>query len=646
VLRANLKWKLISRLVGSSLVLLLMIGMTGCSSPAESTSQRAVVTPDQNLSMLATRSAALATTDGSLSEVNTPTSISKLALNLEKFQPQVQILSPKSDATLTDDRVTIKLAVADLPLFKQLELGLGNHLHVVLDKQTYQGIYDLTKPLVFENLAVGTHTLRVFASRPWHESFKNDGAYAQVTFHVLTKTADNHPDPQQPLLTYSRPTGVYGAEPIMLDYYLTNAPSHPVNPQSQDRVPDWRIRVTINEQRFILDRWAPIYLRGFKPGKNLVRLELLDDQGQPIANVYNDNFGIVTYDPHYRDSLAKLVRGELEPNLAQQLVDPNYVVTAPATIAIPDPADRAIAPPIPSIQPKQPALAPIAPPPVAIKIPEPITLPIPVPIVIPSRPTVQPEVKTVPPPIDLAPIVKIIPPPIPAQPAPIVSPSRAPSSSGSDSVAKLPPVPVKPELTVTNPPNLAATKPVPIVIASPNTSIPTTQQPELPSTPVTKTNLKPLVQPSQIPTAPIPAISKPAPAIEQPLPVTKQVPLAAPIIQPRNIEIDPSHQAAQRSTQIPRSNLTPGITPEIAEPVIRPSAPTAVEAIEPIAGKAVQTWQTQAINILNIVRAKIRVFTNTIPAKAEKFGSNVQIWAGYAKDYATDRLQEWRNRGN
>jgi hypothetical protein len=146
--------------------------------------------------------------------------------------------------------------------------GLGPHLHVILDNQPYQAVYDLDKPLVFEDLPPGTHTLRVFRLPPWHESFKNEGAYAQTTFHIFTKTTDNNPDPALPLLTYSRPTGSYGAEPIMLDFYLTNAPLHLVAQESaDDDIADWRIRVTANGQSFVLDRWQPVYLKGFKRGK-------------------------------------------------------------------------------------------------------------------------------------------------------------------------------------------------------------------------------------------------------------------------------------------------------------------------------------------------------------------------------------------
>jgi len=60
----------------------------------------------------------------------------------------------------------------------------------------------------------------------------------------------------------------------MLDYYLTNAPLHFVA-QEDENIADWRIRVTVNGNNFVLDRWQPIYLKGFKPGQNWVQIEYL-----------------------------------------------------------------------------------------------------------------------------------------------------------------------------------------------------------------------------------------------------------------------------------------------------------------------------------------------------------------------------------
>ena len=182
------------------------------------------------------------------------------------------------------------------------------------------------------DLSPGTHTLRVFASCPWHESFKNEGAYAQTTFHVLTKTEENNPDPKLPLLTYGLPNGSYGSEPIMLDFYLTNAPLHSIaetNPD--DTMSNWRIRSTVNGESFILDRWQPIYLKGFKPGKTWVKLEFLDNQGQPVKNAFNTTIRLINYQPNGQDTLSKIVRGEVTADEVRGIVDPNYTSKIPVT---------------------------------------------------------------------------------------------------------------------------------------------------------------------------------------------------------------------------------------------------------------------------------------------------------------------------
>ena len=224
-----------------------------------------------------------------------------------------------------DTTVSLEVQVRDLPIFKDPELQMGPHLHVILDNQPYRAVYDVERPIVFEDLSPGTHTLRVFASRPWHESFKNEGAYAQTTFHIFAKTDDNTPAPSLPLLTYSRPKGSYGAEPIVLDFYLTNAPLHLVAQENpEDEIADWRIRVTVNGQSFLLDSWQPAYLKGFERGKNWVQLEFLDEQGNKINNVFNNTVRLITYQPKGQDTLSKLMRGELSAEAARGIIDPNY----------------------------------------------------------------------------------------------------------------------------------------------------------------------------------------------------------------------------------------------------------------------------------------------------------------------------------
>lgn len=265
-------------------------------------------------------------------EVSPPAGIQKLRQAFDRYQPQVRILTPQPDETIEAETVKVQLEVRGLPMFQNPQLGLGPHLEFILDNQPAIKIYDLNEPLVLSDLLPGTHTIRVFAARPWDESYKNQGAYAQTTFHVYTKTEENNPDRAKPLLTYNLPKGSYGAEPIMLDFYLSNAPLHLVAQENpDDNIVDWRIRVTVNGSSFVVDRWEPIYLKGFDPGVNWVKLEFLDEQGNSVNNVFNNTARSLTYQPRGKDSLSKLIRGELSSAQVRSLVNPNYPVPTPET---------------------------------------------------------------------------------------------------------------------------------------------------------------------------------------------------------------------------------------------------------------------------------------------------------------------------
>lgn len=178
---------------------------------------------------------------------------------------------------------------------------------------------------MLSNLALGTHTIRVIAAYPWNETFKNPTAYAQTTFHIFTPTDSNNPSPNLPLLTYNQPQGVYGAEPIMLDFYLTNAPLHVVAQENpQDDIVDWRIRTTVNGESFLLDTWETIYLKGFQKGTNWVKLEYVDENGNVVQNVFNSTVRAVEYDPSKQDTLAQLVTGKIPLEKAKAIVIKDY----------------------------------------------------------------------------------------------------------------------------------------------------------------------------------------------------------------------------------------------------------------------------------------------------------------------------------
>jgi hypothetical protein len=247
-------------------------------------------------------------------------------------KPALKFVSPRNDETIASSTVSLKLALSgDLKGYKPGKdpaTGMGNHIHVILDNQPYEAYYDLDQPFELRNVTEGKHTLRVFASRPWHESYKNPESFQLVAFTVkgggadaskptTTNTgqvmADNKNsanknagasansnanvapregkdvapstagdvDPAKPLLTYSRPKGEYkgaDADPIMIDFWLKNA-------KLQGDGGEYRVRYSVDgaAPKFI-DKWDAIWLSGWTGGKHTVKLELVGKDGNPVEN--------------------------------------------------------------------------------------------------------------------------------------------------------------------------------------------------------------------------------------------------------------------------------------------------------------------------------------------------------------------------
>lgn len=227
--------------------------------------------------------------------------------------PTIKIIEPKADSVINSSTVKVKLELGgDLKGYKpgmDPETHTGNHIHVILDNQPYEAYYNLDREFELRNVADGEHTLRVFPSRPWHESYKNEGAFQIIKFTVKNGGADNTKptttaegntmaaptpegkqmlpttagpvDPKKPLLTYSRPKGEYkgaDAQAIMIDFWLANAKL--VGDGGEYKV-KWS--VDGGEPRFI-EKWEPIWLKGFTPGKHSITLQLVDKDGKPVEN--------------------------------------------------------------------------------------------------------------------------------------------------------------------------------------------------------------------------------------------------------------------------------------------------------------------------------------------------------------------------
>ena len=106
----------------------------------------------------------------------------------DQAAPVLNILEPKAGAKIMGSTVKLKLGLSgELKCYhphKDPATNAGNHIHVILDNQPYEAHYNLDTGFELRNVPTGQHTIRVFASRPWHESYKNNGSFQLVIFTV------------------------------------------------------------------------------------------------------------------------------------------------------------------------------------------------------------------------------------------------------------------------------------------------------------------------------------------------------------------------------------------------------------------------------------------------------------------------------
>ncbi len=207
-------------------------------------------------------------------------------------RPTLRIVSPtEGQVVTTGDSVSIRFDLQGYNLYQDPATKKGNHVHVILDNEPYMADYDETRPFVLHHVAPGAHVLRAFASRPWHESFKNDEAFAVVNFSVGTPAA-NLIDPAAPFVTYSRPKGSYAGadgQRILLDYWLRNAALSSSGT---------RVRYQVDSQSAVtMDMWKPTYLVGLAPGKHTITLDLINGAGELIRNGFNHTVREITVEP-------------------------------------------------------------------------------------------------------------------------------------------------------------------------------------------------------------------------------------------------------------------------------------------------------------------------------------------------------------
>src|SRR5438067_7273073 len=177
--------KLVSRILLVCVACLAFVGLSACQTADNSNANTTATT---NVTPPA---ASPSPAPQNLSVVERPQKIKDMMAERgqqNQATPTLRFLAPTEGATINGSTVNVKLALSgDLKGYKPMKdpaTGMGNHIHVILDNQPYEAYYNLDEPFELRNVTEGKHTLRVFPSRPWHESYKNAGAFQMVTFNV------------------------------------------------------------------------------------------------------------------------------------------------------------------------------------------------------------------------------------------------------------------------------------------------------------------------------------------------------------------------------------------------------------------------------------------------------------------------------
>jgi len=155
----------------------------------------------------------------------------------------------------------------------------GQHIHFIVNNDPYSAHYEDTFTKKFQE---SSNVILAFLSRSYHESVKNPNSF------VLTQVGEDKIDLNNEFLFYSRPKGTYkgsDSEKLLLDFYLIN---------TEISANGNKVRATIQEKEFIIDEWAPYYIKGLPKGEIKIKLELIDTFGNLKDTPFNPSERTVT----------------------------------------------------------------------------------------------------------------------------------------------------------------------------------------------------------------------------------------------------------------------------------------------------------------------------------------------------------------
>ena len=265
---------------------------------------------------------------GRLQEVAPPGAVQQLREKLQRYQPNLRLVSPTDDSVINADRVDLVLDVRDWPVSRDIELGLGPHVVVQIDNQPPRQLDELDGNRVrlrIDGLSAGSHRFSAWAAYPWGEAIKTPGANLQGRFHLWQRVEGTQPEDDAPWLVPVTSSASPALQPLLLDWIIWNAPLQNL----RDGDGRWRLRLSVDGDSFLVDQQEALWLKGSPSSSgNLVQMELLNGVGETIAPEFNNKLihqsGRKTPPPTWlkarltEDELARLSGTPLIP--AEELV--------------------------------------------------------------------------------------------------------------------------------------------------------------------------------------------------------------------------------------------------------------------------------------------------------------------------------------
>ena len=261
-------------------------------------------------------------------EVAPPGAVQQLRETLQRYQPNLRLVTPTDDSVINADTVELILDVKNWPISRDDQLGLGPHVVVQIDNQPPRQLYELEANRVsvrLNDLAPGSHRFSAWAAYPWGEAVKTPGANLQGRFHLWQRVEGTQPENNAPWLVPVTNSANTALQPLLLDWIIWNAPLQNL----RDGDGRWRLRLSVDGDSFLVDQQEALWLKGSSSSRgNLVQMELLNGVGEPITPEFNNQLihqsGRKTTPPTWlkarltEDELARLSGTPLIP--AEELV--------------------------------------------------------------------------------------------------------------------------------------------------------------------------------------------------------------------------------------------------------------------------------------------------------------------------------------